>query len=292
MSVSPSRPKGPPLNALRAFEAAARLGGFANAAEELSVTAGAVSQHIKALEEWVGADLFERRSQGVHLTELGQDIAPHFSKAFDELGNAVRQLRAKTSRKTIHIAALPSVAQLWLSPRLPKIRAALPDTNISVIALETPPNLDREIYDLSIFIGKPKGTAQERIIAEDLITPVCSPATAKGLKEPQDLETETFLHDVIWAEDWQVWASKNAPTLNGLSDGPNYSLYAIAMEEAKNGAGILLGHKALVEPSLKKGDLKAPFTQWQPTGKSLILECASLPTPSKEITQIISLLLA
>ncbi|EEA92972.1 LysR family transcriptional regulator [Pseudovibrio sp. JE062] len=290
MSVSPSRPKGPPLNALRAFEAAARLGGFANAAEELSVTPGAVSQHIKALEEWVGADLFERRSQGVHLTELGQEIAPHFSKAFDELGNAVRQLRAKTSRKTIHIAALPSVAQLWLSPRLPKIRAALPDTNISVIALETPPNLDREIYDLSIFIGKPKGTAQERIIAEDLITPVCAPSTASLLQTPEDLEQTTLLHDAIWVEDWQLWANANAPKLKGLNQGPSYSLYAIALEEARNGAGVLMGHKALVEPSLQKGDLKAPFTPWHPTGKSLILECASLPNPPEEISQIISLL--
>ena len=70
MSVSPPRPKGPPLNALRAFEAAARLGGFANAADELCVTPGAVSQHIKALEDWIGADLFERRSQGVRLSAL------------------------------------------------------------------------------------------------------------------------------------------------------------------------------------------------------------------------------
>ena len=83
MSVSPPRPKGPPLNALRAFEAAARLGGFALAAEELSVTPGAVSQHIRALEDWAGVALFERRAQGVRLTPEGAALAPRFARAFD-----------------------------------------------------------------------------------------------------------------------------------------------------------------------------------------------------------------
>ena len=85
MPVSPPHPKGPPLNALRAFEAAARLGGFKAAAEELCVTPGAISQHIKSLEEWAGATLFERRSQGVVLTALGMKLGKEFSQAFDSM---------------------------------------------------------------------------------------------------------------------------------------------------------------------------------------------------------------
>lgn len=290
MSVSPSRPKGPPLNALRAFEAAARLGGFANAAEELSVTPGAVSQHIKALEQWVGAELFERRSQGVKLTSIGAEISPHFSKAFDVMGDAVRHMRTQTNRKTIHIAALPSVAQLWLSPRLPKVREALPDLSISVIALETPPNLNREIYDLSIFIKEPSGSDHEIILADDMITPVCSPSAASQLQNLTDLEQQTFLHDAIWSEDWQIWAAHIAPHLGRLTEGPSYSLYSIALEEAKNGAGILMGHTILIAPALEKKELAAPFPQYVSTGKSLTLECAALTNPPPAISQIIALL--
>jgi len=150
MSISPPRPKSPPLNAMRAFESAARLGGFSKAADELCVTPGAISQHIKSLEEWAGAPLFKRRSQGVMLTELGMETASQFSDAFDALGGAVRSLRSGARQSTINIAALPSVAQLWLSPRLPAIRAALSDLKISITALETPPNLYREMFDISI----------------------------------------------------------------------------------------------------------------------------------------------
>jgi LysR family glycine cleavage system transcriptional activator len=89
------------------------------------VTPGAVSQHIKSLEDWAGAPLFERRSQGVSLTPLGATVAEQFSSAFDAMGDAVRALRTGASQSTINIAALPSVAQLWLSPRLPAIRAHL-----------------------------------------------------------------------------------------------------------------------------------------------------------------------
>ena len=182
MSISPPRPKSPPLNALRAFESAARLGGFSKAADELCVTPGAISQHIKSLEEWAGAPLFKRRSQGVGLTELGMKTASQFSEAFDALGGAVRSLRSGARQSTINIAALPSVAQLWLSPRLPAIRAALSDLKISITALETPPNLYREMFDISIFLGEPTSNQAEIIIRRDWMFPVCSPQVAKRLR--------------------------------------------------------------------------------------------------------------
>ena len=119
MTVSPPRPKGPPLNALRAFEAAARRGSFSAAADELCVTPGAVAQQVKSLEAWAGARLFLRHAQGVELTALGLDVLPGFVAAFDRLGEAAQALRSQAAPDTIGIAALPSIAQLWLSPRLP-----------------------------------------------------------------------------------------------------------------------------------------------------------------------------
>ena len=124
MALAPPRPKGPPLNALRAFEAAARLGSFAAAAEELSVTAGAISQHIKQIEGWAGTALFARRAQGVTLTSAGRTLLAPLTLAFDNISDATSLLRTLSPKPTLNIATLPSIAQLWLQPRLAQVRAA------------------------------------------------------------------------------------------------------------------------------------------------------------------------
>lgn len=290
MSVSPPRPKGPPLNALRAFEAAARLGGFANAAEELCVTPGAISQHIRTLEDWIGSDLFERRSQGVRLTGLGAEAMPGFAAAFDAMGAAVHGMRAAAQHGTLHIAALPSVAQLWLSPRLPAVRAALPDLRISVSAVENPPNLARDLFDLSLFIRPPGGMSHARVLAHDVILPVCAPHIAARLRRPADLVGEILLHDALWSEDWAHWARAVAPEIRLPKNGPRYSLYAIALEETRNGAGVLMGHQCLVQSALSDGTLIAPFDLPVPTAKALVLERPAFDPPRADLARVIALL--
>ena len=143
MPVSPPIPRSLPLTALRAFEAAARLGGFTAAAEELGVTPGAVTAQIKALEAELSAPLFERQANGVRLTALGQSAAPAFTKAFDALVQATGLLRTSAAPQVVHIATLPAIAQLYLSPRLPALRAAAPEIAVSITALESAPNLKR-----------------------------------------------------------------------------------------------------------------------------------------------------
>lgn len=277
MPVNPLRPRGPHLNALRAFEAAARLGGFAAAAEELSVTPGAVSQQIKTLEDWVGAPLFLRQRHGVQLTRLGESVVNDVTRAFDLIGGAVHRLRSGAKAPTIRIAALPSVAQLWLSPRLPAIRRAMPNVTFSVTALETPPNLRREVFDLSIFIRpKPCATA----IEQDVIFPVCAPGLARSLRSLEDLSTQPLLHDNTWREDWSVWLSHVGGPAEIGAEGPVFSLYALALEEARNGAGLLMGHASLVERDLAKGTLVAPFPMRVATGKALALEMARADHPN------------
>ncbi|MEX3008634.1 LysR family transcriptional regulator [Hoeflea sp. TYP-13] len=291
MAVSPPRPKGPPLNALRAFEAAARLGGFTAAADELCVTPGAVAQHIKALEEWAGADLFERRSQGVRLTSAGEAVTQNFVDAFDRLGEAVQALRAAALPNEVRIAALPSLAQLWLSPRLPEIRRSLPQTIISVTATEQPPNLRREPFDLCLFyrdrdhVGD--GCAE---LARDTIFPVCAPAVAKHFTSVAELSNATFLHDATWSEDWNVWLARAAPDVVLDTKGPTFSLYALAVEEAVNGAGILIGHEALVAPKIEAGKLVQLFDHAVPLQHSLVLQRASSAVNSAAINAIIAAL--
>ncbi|MEY4871928.1 MAG: hypothetical protein RLZZ563_1258 [Pseudomonadota bacterium] len=256
MPVAPPRPKDMPLTALRAFESAARLGGFAAAAQELGVTPGAVTAHVKQLEDTLGAALFARTPRGVRLTALGQQVLPAFTQAFDALGAAVGDLRAAAAPRTVHIATLPAIAQLWLSPRLPALRAVAPDIRISITALEVPPNLKRSPYDLSLFFDvDPQGR-----LMPDVIFPVCAPALAARLTTPADITRHPCLTDATWDDDWALWSTALDPPPIAPR-GPVFSLYALAVEETVNGAGILIGHQALVEQHLADGRLVAPFAQ-------------------------------
>ena len=190
MPVQPPKPQLPPLNALRAFESAARLNSFKAAGEELHVTPGAIAQHIKALEAWAAGELFTRNARGVELTPLGRAALPAFSAAFDLLGSAVHGLSASAAPDLVRIAALPSIAQLWVSPRLPAIRKEMPQLQISLTALDGRPNFNREIFDLQLFF-EPEGAVLDTgtvKLAEDFILPVCAPLIARQIRSVADLE--------------------------------------------------------------------------------------------------------
>ena len=284
MPVAPPRPKGPPLNALRAFEAAARLSSFSQAADELCVTPGAIAQQVKTLEDWVGARLFDRHAQGVRLTPLGRAVRPSLGDAFDKLAETAHLLRRIAAPDEIRIATLPSIAQLWLSPRLPAIRHASPGLSISVTAMERPPNLMREPFDLAIFfdtnpIARQSAATETPILAPDSLFPVCAPEIAARLVTPRDLNSETLLHDVTWRDDWAVWLA--AEQLSGIAAtaGPAYSLYSLALEEAIHGAGVLIGHAPLVAPALASGALVSPFARRVPCPAPL---AAAFRSPTTE----------
>lgn len=253
MAVSPPRLPDLPLNALRAFEAAARLGGFAAAAAELGVTPGAVTAHVKQLEAVLGAALFVRAPRGVELTPLGARVLPELSAAFDALSEVGRRLRAEARPRQVHIATLPAIAQLWLSPRLPALRAAYPAISISITAMEAPPNLKRAGFDLCLFPALDQG----EVIAEDWIFPVCAPGVAAQLRRVEDLARVPCLTDASWRGDWGLWLAGQGAQV--VPAGPVFSLYALALEEAVNGGGVLMGHSVLVARHLADGRLVRPF---------------------------------
>ncbi|MCF8511143.1 MAG: LysR family transcriptional regulator [Rhodobacteraceae bacterium] len=254
MPVAPPRPKDLPLTALRAFEAAARLESFAAAGAELGITPGAVTAHIKTLEASLGARLFERGARGVRLTAMGARAVPDFTQAFDALAKAVQNLRAEAAPRQVHIATLPAIAQLWLSPRLPALRRTAPEISISITAMERPPNLKRTPYDLSLFFGE-TGT----LIAPDVIFPVCAPQVAAHLSTPADLDRITCLSDASWSQDWAIWGAAAMPGRSFAPRGPVFSLYALAVEGAAGATGVPIGHQALVAAQLAAGTLVAPF---------------------------------
>ena len=282
MSVQPPRPQGPPMKAMRAFEAAARLGGFARAAEELCVTPGAIAQQVKALEAWAGAALFERGAQGVRLTSVGERVLPKMVAAFDAMGVAVGALREAARPERLHVAALPAIAQLWLSPRLPEVRRALPELEVSITAMEALPNLGREPFDLAVFYGSGGGLR----LARDEIFPVCAPQVAEGLQDLEDLAGVPCLSDAVWQEDWGRWLRSVGAEISVT--GPMFSLYALAVEETVNGAGVLMGHGALVAGHLERGTLVAPFAPRVETGKWL--EVGMRGTPGAPVRALLALL--
>jgi len=292
MSLAPPRPRLPPHTAVRAFEAAARHGSFARAAEELFVTPAAVAQQIKALETWAGGALFERHSQGIRLSAHGRRALPALSAAVDQLGLAVQALRQETQtaarRSTLQVAALPAMAQLWLSPRLSRLKAALPGVQVSVTALEQPPNFRREPFDLGLFYAHSVEAAVGATgipLARDRLVPVCSPrvqpSLASGRPRPLDDLIDVLarcggLHDTVWRDDWSRWLQAVRPgttstEADALAAGPDFSLYSLALQAALDGEGVLMGRERLVAPLLEKGRLHAPWGRPKALGDTLML---------------------
>jgi LysR family glycine cleavage system transcriptional activator len=279
MPIEPPRPRLPPLNALRAFEAAARHESFTAAAQELGVTPAAIAQQVKSLEAWMRRPLFVRLSQGLRLTPAARQALPAFMRAFDDLGSATQGLRRAASPEELRIAALPSVAQLWLQPRLRGLRRQFPHLEVSVTALEQPPSFVREPYDLAVFYlgeeraaepapGQPVSDLVERRPLEpDWLFPVCSPRLAgKGKPHLQlsALSDLVLLHDGTWRDHWSLWLEFAGASGIDARKGPTFSLYSLALEAALDGVGFLIGRRSLVQPLIDKRRLVVPFEAVMP----------------------------
>jgi LysR family glycine cleavage system transcriptional activator len=176
-----------------------------------------------------------------------------------------------------------------LSPRLPALREAAPDIAISITAMERPPNLKRVPFDLSIFY-RPVGEGQ--VLDDDVIFPVCAPALAPKLRRPEDLLAATCLTDAIWADDWSLWLHKAAPALDFAPRGPLFSLYALAVTEAINGAGVLIGHEALIRNELASGRLVAPFAARVTLPRRLSIVTVGAPRGRLAAARVLALLKA
>ena len=286
MPVSPPRPKGPHLNALRAFEAAARLGSFAAAAEELSVTPGAITQHIKTLEAWAETPLFTRNARGVALTPMAETLVPEFTRAFDQLGLAVHALRKQVAPNKIKLATLPSLAQYWLPARLGRLRQIAPDLQVSVIALEEPPNLVREPIDMSLFFTADPLGPSDIEVSQDRIFPICTPELAARLTCLEDLRNETLLRDSTWSDDLEHWLSAQTDQGGIATGGTEHSLFAVALEEARHGGGVLMAHEALVQRFLDSGELVRPFAGIVDLPQKLVLHLSPKMIRSDQLALI------
>jgi LysR family glycine cleavage system transcriptional activator len=258
----------PPLNSLRAFEAAARHLSFTKAAEELHVTPAAISHQIKALEEQMGVPLFRRRTRALRLTQAGQSALPPMRDGFDRLADAVDLLRAHEESGAITVSLDPSFAAKWLVPRLDRLRAAHPDLDVRLDATEKLVDFQRDNVDLAIRYGGGNypGLEAERIISEEIF-PVCSPKLREGrepLEKPDDLRHHTLIHlewdsEDVTAPTWRMWLLAAGIHDIDFTRGPVFSMTTLALQAAIEGQGVALASSFLVSDDLAAGRLVVPF---------------------------------
>lgn len=257
----------PPLNALKAFEAAARRLNITRAAEELSVTPGAISQQIRILEEHAGAPLFHREGRQIALTELGAELYPLLHDGFDYLKRAGDLLYRPDRRHALAVSVPPSFAAKWLAPRIARFAAAHPEVEVWMSADMRLADVSGGRVDVAVRYGRGdySGVRSERLLNAD-VTPVCSPGLLTGahpLRRPADLVWHTLIHlrPGEWEEprpDWPAWLASRGLTLDA-SAGPRFDQSALAIEAAAHGQGVALAPYAFVADDLTSGRLVAPF---------------------------------
>jgi Transcriptional regulator len=253
----------PPLNALRAFEAAGRLGSFKEAAAELHVTHGAVSQHVRALEEWLGASLFERHNRRVALTPAAKTYLAEIGPLFEELARATARYGfPETLSRTLSVNAPATFTLRWLVPRLATFRAAHPDVNVNVQTSNESLESLKETYDVIVRGGPDTfyGYSMRPFLSEERI-PVCSPALLQRLplRTPDDMRQHTLLHTSSLPRVWPDWlASAEIPALKPAA-ALSFDHFFLTLQAAIDGIGIAMGPTALVADDLASGRLVAPF---------------------------------
>jgi LysR family glycine cleavage system transcriptional activator len=272
----------PPLNALRAFEAAARLKSVSKAADELAVTQSAVSHQVKALEDWAGLALLRRSGRGIALTDAGDAYATALAPALDQIDLATRRMLASDARKGwLTVSAMPSFAAKFLVPRLAQFRGKHPDIDVW---LATWWNLtddgdmtaftDSDV-DLAILYGKGEweDVTAIRFMEEELF-PVAAPAYAAQhhLRTPADLSNATLLHDEMH-QDWDLWLKAAGVSTVDATRGQGFDDSALLIQAAVAGMGVALGRSALVKADLEAGLLTAPFTLRLPAENAYFLVC-------------------
>lgn len=253
-----------PLNALRTFEAAARLQSFLRAADELAVTPGAVSRQVKALETELGVRLFERFNRAVRLTPAGERLAEGVRQGLAAMQAALAE--AKGARAgPLAVSVMHSLAARWLVPRLHDFQQRYPDIQVLVAASDLPADLVRDRIDLAIRygVGPYPGFAATRLIATRMF-PVCSPKFLAGqaLRTPRDLARTLLLSDVnVTAIEatWRHWLAAADAAEVDPSQGLQFSNTYLAIEAALAGRGVALAQEAMVVDELAAGRLVRPF---------------------------------
>jgi LysR family glycine cleavage system transcriptional activator len=258
----------PPLNALRAFEAAARHLSFTKAAEELNVTPAAISHQVKGLEAQLGVELFRRLTRALRLTDAGQAAYPKLRDGFDRLAEGVELIRAQDGGSVLTVSVPPSFGAKWLVPRLDRFRARHPDLDVRIDATDRLTDFRQDNVDVALRYGAGDypGLHVDKLFGEEMV-PLCSPRLLEGplpLKVPGDLRHHTLLH-LEWSRtletspSWRMWLLAAGVHDVDASRGPRFSMETMVLQAAIDGQGVALSGTVLAADDLAEGRLVMPF---------------------------------
>lgn len=272
----------PPLNALRAFETAARCLSFQKAAARLFVTPAAVSHQVKRLEDHLGIALFERGHRTVTLTSEGAALATSLSDIFEMLDLALDRA-SPAATADLRVSTMESFAAKWLAPRLPRFHARHPDIQVRIVTSDQLADLGRDGIDIALRYGPGAGYGNPAdLLMEAPVFPVCAPGTLRAdglpLTSPADLAHVTLIHDQSaegrpGVPDWAAWLAFAGVPAVRADTGPVYPSIYLAQEAALHGHGVALGVGPLVEEDLRAGRLIRPFEALLPNAYAFWTVC-------------------
>jgi LysR family glycine cleavage system transcriptional activator len=275
----------PPLNSLRAFEAAARHLSLTKAALELHVTAGALSHQIRGLEELLGLKLFERRVRSIALTSAGKQLYPGLQTGFIQLRDAVDGLRDAGDERVLVISTPPGFTAKWLAPRLYRFSGAHPEIDARVSSSLSNANFTTDGVDVAVRNLAADATADAELVIEKLLelslVPVCSPRLIEAhgsFATPQALKGVPLIHDDSLANQiamptWVDWLEAAGVVGVDVSRGLRFNSADHALDATVEGAGVLLAHDVLAYDELRTGRLVMPFALSLRTGRAYHFVC-------------------
>ncbi|AVX14015.1 LysR family transcriptional regulator [Pseudomonas stutzeri] len=255
----------PPLNALRAFEAAARLGSLSEAARELHVTHGAISRQVKQLEEQLGVGLFVKEGRGVKLTDAGARMRDAASEAFERLRSTCAELQRQTAEAPFVLGCPGSLLARWFIPRLDRLNRDLPELRLQLSASEGELDPRKPGLDATLWYAEPPWPADMQVfeLAAERIGPVLSPyhprcADLRGAP-PSAVLDETLLHTASRPQAWPNWARQQGLDPARLRLGQSFEHLYFLLEAALAGLGVAIAPQQLVADDLRQRRLLAPW---------------------------------
>lgn len=255
-----------PLNALRAFEASARHRSFTKAAAELHVTQAAISHHVKALEERLGARLFHRGPRGLMLSDEGVALLPALSESFDRIGRLLDRFQGGRLREILTLGVVGTFAVGWLMPRLATFREAHPFIDLRLLTNNNRADLAAEGLDGAILFGDGAWPAADGdLVLEAPQSPLCAPDIAAQLRHPADLARHTLLRSYR-VQDWPAWFRAAGIGDEIEARGPVFDASLTMVQAAIQGEGIALAPPAMFARDVAEGRLVQPFASSVVTG--------------------------
>ena len=253
----------PPLESLRAFEAAARHESFIRTGEEIGVTSVTIAKRVATLERYLDAKLFTRQTQGIRLNAHGRAYADDVRRILNELAEATELRRMHSGTIRLKLVSVEAVAEKWLMPRLNGFREAHPEITIEFETDHREVDPRRRDFDVWIaFTERIDQELQSETLFEETLLPVCSPrllASRTAPSTPADLHEWPLLYDLHWTTYWSHWFNQQGHAAPDLAKACGFRLYSMMIQAAVNGMGVALGHSLMIRDELEEGTLVSLF---------------------------------